>query len=288
MPPDKYTAVWVSHSSISDFLECERAYYLKNVYRNPQSNRKMKIMSPPLALGQAVHDVIESLSVIAVEKRLSDPLMDKYNTAWSKVTGRYGGFLDLETEAEYKKRGREMIERVIKHPGPIARKAVKIKQDLPHYWLSEKEGIILCGKIDWLEYIPEKNSVQIIDFKTGNNDEKNNSLQLPIYCLLVSNCQQFNIHGASYWYLARSDELTPANLPDKQDAHEKVIGIARKIKVARKLEKFKCPHGGCRLCTPYERILRDEGEWVAVDGYNTDIFILDNSNINKQNQAVII
>lgn len=288
MPPDKFTALWVSHSSISDFLECERAYFLKHVYRDPESNRKMKIISPPLALGQAVHEVIESLSVIPLEKRFSEPLMEKFNTAWKNVAGKRGGFLDPESEETYKKRGREMIERVMKHPGPIARKAVKIKQELPHYWLSEEEGIILCGKIDWLEYLPEKNSVQIIDFKTGNNEEKESSLQLPIYLLLVTNCQQFNVHGVSYWYLARSTDLTTANLPDKQKSHNQVIEVARKIKVARKLGKFKCSQGGCRACKPYERVLAGEGEWVYVDNYNTDVYILDISTTGKQNQAVIL
>lgn len=288
MPPDKFTAVWVSHTSINDFLDCERAYYLKHVYRDPKTNRKMKIMSPPLALGQAVHEVVESLSVLPVEKRFEVPLMEKFNTAWGNVTGKRGGFLNNETEATYKSRGKEMIELVVKHPGPIARKAVKIKQDLPYFWLSEEEGIILCGKIDWLEYLPEKNSVEIIDFKTGNNDEKDGSLQLPIYYLLVTNCQQFQIHGVSYWYLARSGELSPKKLPDKDESYTRVLEIARRVKVARKLERFKCPYGGCNSCTPYEKIIAGEGEWVFTDSYKTDVFILDKNSIHKQNQAVIL
>ena len=61
---DKYTAYWVSHSSINDFLKCPRAYFLKNVYKDPKTGRKIKLISPPLALGQAVHEVVESLSVL--------------------------------------------------------------------------------------------------------------------------------------------------------------------------------------------------------------------------------
>src|ERR1035437_4279352 len=34
MAQDKFNAVWVSHSSIGDFLKCPRLYYLHNVYKN--------------------------------------------------------------------------------------------------------------------------------------------------------------------------------------------------------------------------------------------------------------
>jgi len=30
---DKFAAIWISHSSISDFLKCPRSYFLKNIYK---------------------------------------------------------------------------------------------------------------------------------------------------------------------------------------------------------------------------------------------------------------
>jgi len=186
---DKYTALWVSHSSISTFLECPRAYYLKNIYKDPKTGHKIKLMSPPLALGQAVHEVVESLSEIKTDLRFKESLLDKFEKSWKKVSGKNGGFLDKETEYQYKTRGEEMIRRVIKNPGPLGELAVKINMDLPHYWLSETDNIILCGKIDWLEYVPEEDAVNIIDFKTGKNEEREDSLQLPIYLLLATNTQ---------------------------------------------------------------------------------------------------
>ena len=57
-----------------------------------------------------------------------------------------------------------MIE---ENPGPLRNLAVKIKSDLPSYWLSEEDNIMLCGKIDWLEYLKEEDAIHIIDFKTG-------------------------------------------------------------------------------------------------------------------------
>lgn len=275
MSSDKYSAVWVSHTSICDFLQCPRAYYLKHVYKDPKTNHKIKLVSPPLALGQAVHEVIEGLSVLPVEERFSESLIGKFEDAWKKVSGKKGGFSNVETEQRYRARGEEMLRRVTENPGPIAHQAVKIKMDLPNYWLSEEENIILCGKIDWLEYLPITDGVHIIDFKTGKNDEDGDSLQLQIYLLLVSNCQTRKVEKASYWYIARNNDLTPCSLPGLEEAHKKVLDVARKVKLARSLEKYSCPKGnGCIYCKPYEAVLRGEAEFVGLDEYNTDMYVL--------------
>lgn len=287
MPTDTYSAVWVSHSSSSDFLKCPRLYYLKNVYKDPETNHKIVITSPALALGQTVHEVIESLSELPTDIRFNEPLLDRFERAWKKVSGKQGGFRTPEEEERFKQRGEAMITRVIQHPGVLKNRAVKIKQELPHYWLSEEEGIILCGKIDWLEWLPEQESVAIIDFKTGKGEEKADSLQLPIYHLLVANCQKWPVVRACYWYLDRDDELVERTLPNLEEAHEKVLAVAKQMKLARKLGLFKCATGGCVHCKPYETVLSGEAELVGVDAYNRDIYILP-SNMNAEPDSVIL
>ncbi|CAN5236143.1 hypothetical protein BH09PAT2_BH09PAT2_01140 [soil metagenome] len=288
MAGDKYAAIWVSHTSISDFSKCPRSYFLKNIYKDPKTNRKIKLMSPPLALGQAIHEVIDSVSVLPVEKRFSEMFMNRFERAWENVKGKKGGFASDDSEAIYKAQGREMIARLTKHPGPLARKAVKIKQDLPNSWLSEEDNIILCGRVDWLEYLPETDTVHIIDFKTGKNDEDANSLQLPIYYVLVSNCQHRRVSKISYWYLERNDDLTEMPLPDAAEANAKILDIARQIKVARQLERFKCPTDGCRNCKPFEDIIEGKAEFVYVDSYNSDVYILDSSSENIEDMSEIL
>lgn len=274
--PDKFTATWVSHSSIADFLNCPRAYYLKNVYRNPKTNHKIQLMSPSLALGSAVHEVIESLSLLPVDKRFEKPLLQKFAEAWKKVTGKRGGFLDSNTEESYKRLGEDMLKMVQENPGPIAKKAVKINSELPQYWLSEEDEIILCGKIDWLEYLPDTDSVHIIDFKTSKNAENESSLQLPIYLLLVHNTQERQVAKASYWYLRLHKELDEKVLPDLEEARKQVLQVAKQVKTARKLNHFKCPQGsgGCWACRPLELVAGDKAELVGTNAYNQDIFIL--------------
>ena len=287
---DKYTALWVSHSSISAFLECPRAYFLKNVYKDPKTGHKIKLMSPPLALGQAVHEVIESLSEIKTDLRFSEPLLDKFERSWKKLSGKSGGFFDKETEFKYKTRGEDMIRRVGKNPGPLGELAVKINMDLPYYWLSEEDNIILCGKIDWLKYYPDTNSVEIIDFKTSRHEEGEDSLQLPIYHLLVKNCQNREVTAASYWYLDSSDELSPKKLPNLKESQDKIVKIAKRMKLQKSLGKFDCPNGeqGCRACRPFESVLRGEAELVGLDDFKADVYVFDKSSKDLNGDSKIL
>lgn len=274
--PDKFAATWVSHTSISDFLKCPRAYYLNNVYKDPITRHKIQLVSPALTLGQVVHEVLESLSVLSTTERFKRPLIDRFEGAWKKVTGKRGGFSDLQEEHSYKLRGEEMILRVAENPGPLKEKAVKIKADLPNYWLSEKDEIILCGKIDWLEYLEDVDAVHIIDFKTGKREEDPASLQLPIYHLLVHNTQARKVAKVSYWYLNTQDDPQLQILPDLLEAHERVIAVAKQIRLARKLSLFKCPQGdkGCYSCRPLEKIITGKAEYIGESEYRQDMYTL--------------
>lgn len=287
---DRYSAYWISHTSISDFLRCQRAYYLKNIYRDPKNNHKIKLMSPALALGQSVHEVLESLSNLPRNRRFDTPLLQRFETAWEKVSGKKGGFFNDEMEYRYKTRGQEMMRRATQNPGPLAELSVKINMELPYYWISEEENLILCGKIDWLEYLPDTDSVHIIDFKTGKGEEDADSLQLPIYHLLVHNCQKRTAAKASYWYLDYSDTLVEKILPDLEDSRQKVLDAGRKIKIARQLDRFKCPggDGGCSVCRPYEQIFAREAELVGTDQYNSDVYILRDPDSDEDREGTIL
>lgn len=271
---DKYSAVWVSHSSIGDYLKCPRAYYLRNVYRDPKTNHKISVIEPPLALGQAVHEVIEELSKLPTQERFTVSLLEKFQKSWEGVTGQKGGFTNAEQEEKSKARAESMIDRVMKHPGPLTNKAIKIRQDLPYYWMSDEDNIILCGKVDWLEYREESDSVRIIDFKTGKLDEDAHSLQLPIYYLLVTHTQTKSVSGISYWYLDRDDAPVDMPMPDPVDAQKRILEIAKKIVLARKLGHFKCKEDGCRACRPYEMVLAGKATNVGINTYGQDLYVV--------------
>lgn len=273
---DKFSAIWLSHSSINTYKNCPRAYYLNYLYRDPRNNHKITLTSSAMALGSAVHEVLESLSTLPTSERFKVSLVEKFELAWAKVSGMKGGFTDEETEKKYKERGADMLRRVMNHSGPLLNKAVKIKMDLPYYWISEADNLILCGKLDWLEYLEAEDAVHIIDFKTGVGEEKVDSLQLPIYYLLAHNCQSHTVKSASYWYIGRDDAPTPKTLPDLDKSKELVMKIGKEMKLARSLNRFKCPEGegGCKHCTPFEKIIRGEAEFIGTGDYGADVYAI--------------
>jgi ATP-dependent helicase/DNAse subunit B len=275
----KYDAVWVSHSSMGDFLKCPRLYYLHNVYKDPKTGKKITIVNGALSLGSAVHATLENLKTMPVDERLKRDLLSDFEKDWQAVSGKKGGFTSAEEEVA-KARGRAMIERVMKNPGPIQKKTVKLKEHdngmIPNFYLSEEEGIILCGLIDWLEYVEADHSLRVIDFKTGKNDEGAESLQLPIYLLLLNALQKREVSGAAYWYLEKDDVPVEVGLPDAAEARERVLAVAQKVKAARETRVFTCPKGesGCYACKPYEKILRGEAEYLGVAGYGQDTYLV--------------
>jgi ATP-dependent helicase/DNAse subunit B len=273
---NKYGATWVSHSSMGDFLKCPRAYFLHNVYKDPETGHKINITNPALALGQSVHEVLEGLALLPAEKRFEKSLIDQFQIAWKKVSGKWGGFKSADEEMEVKKRGEAMLARVEAHPEPLKEKALRMKQELPNFYLDEANNIILCGKIDWMQYVPENDSIHILDFKTGKNEEKEDSLQLPIYVLLLNALQKRAVTGASYWYVDKDDAPVEKPLPELANAREQVLAVAREVKKARDTKVFTCPRGakGCFACKPFEAILAGEAEYVGVGQYNQDLYIL--------------
>jgi ATP-dependent helicase/DNAse subunit B len=276
---DNNNSVWVSHSSIGDFLKCPRLYYLRNIYRN-QRGKKVSIVTPPLSLGKAVHGVLEGLSNYKAEERFAKPLQETFEQEWKKISGKYGGFKTEEEEKEVKERGRSMIERVVKNPGPLLNKTVKLKDkdngSLLNFYLSKEDAIILCGRIDWLEYVASDDSLRIIDFKTGKNSEKKDSLQLPIYILLLNALQKRKVSGASYWYVDKDDVPMQLPMPDMSSAKERLLYVARRIKSAREKKEFNCYNGknGCFACKPLEKILEGKAEFVGLGEYDQELYIV--------------
>ena len=278
---DKYSAVWVSHSSMGDFIKCPRLYYLHNVYKDPKTNRKMTLVTPHMSLGIAVHNVLEGLGAYPASERMTRDLRAQFEEEWEKVTGKRGGFTSVEQEEEFKIRGKEMINTAIKDPRFLVNKRIKLPQtNMPcNFYLSEEDNIILNGLIDWIEYLPD-DTLHMIDFKTGMHEEKESSLQLPIYLLLCNALQKRKVTKASYWYL-QTDKMIEKELPDAETARQDVYAVAIKVKEARDKKEFICPSGGegCMHCRIYEDILKlkngeESGmEYVGVGGFNQDIYI---------------
>lgn len=288
---DIYSELWLSYSSIRDYLECPRSYFFKNVYRDSATGHKIRIVSPRLSLGYIIHSVFEELSYLKKEERFSRPILERLDALWPTIHGKKGGFTSQIQEEEYKKKAQSMLKNVIKNPGPLASFALKLKMDLPHFFLSEELGIVLCGKIDWIEYLPDTDTIHIIDFKTGKHEEDPKSLQISIYTLLATKCQKRPVSKTSYWFLERENGLVSIKLPDLKQTERELLKISKQILLSTKLGRFKCTKGdmGCKYCKPYEAIISGNAEYIGVDSSMRDLYLLfDNGFTTDDNRDSVI
>jgi len=289
---DKYKAIWLSHSSFNDFLSCPKAYYLKNVYKDPKSRNKISLISPYTSLGSAVHLSIETLLDFPSEKRVEklNTLEKDYEKIWqTNFQGKRGGFLSDEEEKDFFERGLATIKNIKENPNFLLNKIIKkesyYKGDiLPNYFIDSEEEILLCGVPDWVEYLDD-DTLHVIDFKTGKNEEKEDSTQLPIYVLLLENLQKRKVSRASYWYLSKDKKAQEKEIvrEEVEDIKNKIVKTGKDIKdlkneALRKdwREVFICKRGeeGCMHCRDYEKIISGEAEYIGKDIYNKDGYIL--------------
>ncbi|HQB57326.1 MAG TPA: PD-(D/E)XK nuclease family protein, partial [Candidatus Paceibacterota bacterium] len=147
-----------------------------------------------------------------------------------------------------------------------------------------EEEILLCGVPDWVEYLDD-DTLHVIDFKTGKNEEKEDSSQLPIYVLLLENLQKRKVSRASYWYLSKDKKAQEKeiNREEIEDLKNKIVKTGKDIKDLKNealkkdwREVFFCGRGeeGCIHCKDYEKIVSGEAEYVGKDIYNKDGYIL--------------
>lgn len=272
--PDKYKAVWVSYSSISDYLKCPRAYYLKNIYKNPESGKKIEIVNPALALGSSIHAVIEPLSSIEPLTRFSGDLIKTFDSELSKYKGEKGGFHDDEEYELLKQKGHKMLNNLVKNKHILEKPTYLQNDELLHEWLSKENEIIICGKIDWVNIDPVTNELSVIDFKTSKKEEQN-ELQLQIYAVLLYILKKETKNNFNYWYLDLFEELTPANLPDLKDSIKNILNIALTIKDARKHNSFTCHRNGCFSCADYEEVVNGNAKMIGLGNYNREVYIVE-------------
>jgi ATP-dependent helicase/DNAse subunit B len=267
-----YGAVWLSPSSLSDFEKCPRLYFLRNVYKNPKTGRKIHVANPYMSLGVAVHRTIDSISSLPKDIRFTASLHGVFENIWKDISGEIGGFVNTEHESKFKEKGSAMITRIEKTPGPLKNYALKIKEKIPNMWLSETNLLVLCGVVDWIEVLFD-GSLHIIDFKTGKNDEEGR-LQLPIYYLLVKSYFKNEISRLSFWYLQKEDLPREAELPDVEETIKDLIKRGNEIRGFRKQKEILCSEGGCSYCFEYEQVLRGKVKYVGVDTFmNRDVYL---------------
>ena len=271
--------LWISHSGLLDFKNCPRAYYLKHIYRNPATGNKIRVVNPFLTLGTAVHYVLENLAQLAPESRFYTPLTDKLEQVWPMFRGKKGGFDSWQKERYFKKRGLEMLRQLEQGPGLMLNHAHILPSALPKLRLFSNQEIILVGSIDWIEKLPN-GEAHIVDFKTSQTQEPQDSLQLPIYLLLAQYHLKIPVTKTSYWYLEQKNGAGLQEVSLRPASH--YINVLRKksLHIKQALENGLTESCGAQKksacdCYKYEQVLNSQAQYVGFDSVmSRDLFYL--------------
>ncbi|PIU03987.1 hypothetical protein COT44_00490 [Candidatus Shapirobacteria bacterium CG08_land_8_20_14_0_20_39_18] len=264
-------AVFISPSSLADFEKCPQLYYYRNVFRKP-NGLKIQIINPPLALGQAVHDTLEQFLKLIPAERNKEELLKMLEIVWSNLKDEKGGYVSETEEKEYHEKAVLMLERFWKHEHFKTAEKFKIP-DFPKVELGN--DLILTGKLDWIE--KDNDTYHLIDFKTGKNEEREDSKQLPIYAVLISNILGSSNIKTSYWYLDHDDELTSAPFGNIEETTKDLTQRGNILKLVRQTNSFRCKSGGesCWACKDMLAVAKGKGKLVSVDySRKQEIYIL--------------
>lgn len=276
--------IFISYTSLRDFLSCPNSYFLKNIYKQklppkpgeePHEPFRIQIASPYLSLGSVVHDSAKWL--LDLQGQVSkDQLEQKFRNLWLKYRGKRGGFSSLEEEGNFGRRGLKMLENFYKNWQVLGKMAPQVT--FPKYSLGE--GIVLIGNFDFVGEMPD-GTLHIVDFKTGAKDE-DDTLQLYIYAILAEASLEREVSKASFWYLDREDaprEIVLDGLEPKLTwLKEKALELKKAIEKGNWVcIKESPPAGGlCRDCKDYQAILDGKGEFQFTDfRYKKNVYYLD-------------
>ncbi len=276
--------IYISYTSLSDFLKCPRAYYLKNIYRDSRQGFKLQIINPYLVLGSTVHDTLKWY-LESSEKPTREDTLNKFRNFWRKYRAKKGGFNSLEEEAGFGGRGLKMLDNFLDHADCLEPCAPYIS--FPKFNLIE--NIIMIGNFDFVGEC-EDGTLHIVDFKTGSHDE-DSATQLYMYAILAEANFKKPVSKASFWYLDREDGPRDIVLDPLDGQLDWLKEKALKLKNAIDQSMWICikgfdgtglsePDKMCRDCRDYQALIDNKGEWLFSDfRYKKEIYFLPQLNL---------
>ena len=262
--------MWISYTALKDFTRCPRSYYLKNRYRDAKTGNRLQITSPYMTLGSLVHDAIKWYLVTG-RRASKDEVVKQFKNHWLKYRGKRGGFASREEEAEFGKRGLQMLDNFVNNVESLGPHVPLF--DFLKFKMGEK--IILNGRLDFVGELPD-GSLHILDFKTGSKEEED-STQLHTYAILAQSHLQKEVSKISYWYLDRDNSFKEAVLDSLEEKLEWLKKKSLEIKKAIDEDNWICKNGEdlCGECRSYQAVIDGKGEFQLSDNdFKKDIYFL--------------
>ena len=254
-----------SPSKLGLFEKCPKSYqfnYLDPIYSKMKSdlNKMPENIFSFFTLGRAVHNAITLFFHAQEEERSWENLKNTLKVTWTSEAqrnkkmplGKWGGFKSIEQEREAYNQALLMLKnffsmqikdsKIVYLPTSDIRHSIKDYQDLI---TPINEDFDISGKFDLITE-NEDESLHIIDFKTGKNEDSD-SFQLKFYKVLAEEKFKKPASKASFFFL-RSGSRKEFEL-DAQDTDDLKSEIIKKIDLINQTKEFKPkPSNFCKFC----------------------------------------
>ncbi|MCT4621136.1 MAG: PD-(D/E)XK nuclease family protein [Marinisporobacter sp.] len=192
----KKQKLYLSNTSIRTFLDCNKKFQYQYIDKiNVTKSRTTKHLS----FGKSIHATLAKFNMLTdTSQRTLDTLHDLLRKNWVRE-----GYESIDEEREFGIKGLDMLTNYFNNPLDQGKENLIIEETIyentPQY--------ILCGKLDKV-YVAEDDTVEILDYKTGNSIQPIDHLQLPIYLILAKSKLGFYPKRISSYYLAKSKKIT--------------------------------------------------------------------------------
>ena len=254
-----------SPSKLEMFEKCPKSYhfyYLDPIYSKMKS--ELKKMPENIfsfyTLGRAVHNAITLFFHAPKEEQNWENLKKILKETWTSEfqwnkkppLGEWGGFKNLEEEKDAYKQALLMLKNFFRMraknlkieylPTPDLRHSI---QDYQNLIKPLNENFDISGKFD-LIIQNEDETLHVVDFKTGKN-ENNNNFQLKFYKVLAEENFKKPVSKASFYFL-KSGSVKAFNLNNQTTKNLK-REILEKIDLINQTKEFKPrPSSLCKFC----------------------------------------
>jgi hypothetical protein len=73
-------------------------------------------------------------------------------------------------------------------------------------------------------------------------------------------------------------------------AFDQILQIAKQVKLARKLGRFKCNHGesGCYSCKQLEKVITGAAEYIGESEYHQDMYFIPESSPEIEEESYLV
>jgi putative RecB family exonuclease len=271
-------AMKVFPTQLQTYQQCPRKFFYS---RDKEIRAKYAKASPPMHLGNAIHDALQAffdISKVPMAQRTYDRLCGLFREAWAgrgtfarnvykQTEARDQAFAkDRESEKAWGEKGLNILYRFFQTADV---KAVPLTAEQFHEVLLAPD-VTLGGKIDRIDRLPDGRLV-VLDYKTGKPPYQKDpeslardDLQLAAYAVLVA--KKFRGTVARCEYLFLDHELKLGYEPDADLLAVKEAEILALCRTIIADETFEpTPNNLCGWCE-YKPLCPKADEWERTHG----------------------